>query len=204
MRPLFGKAELRQPVSEFARLRRRGGKLDKLQPGVEGQFSGGKQRRPAFRQPLTDLLFQPQQRAIAIFRRRAVGRCAEAVVKDLQRPGAAVAAAGKIAGKLHQRQLPLAGKTAEVAAPFENIHFHQRRVGHLYKGDFFQRHIRQLRQRIAARQHVETVEHDAQRRAIDAFDPRPRLMPAVDVGAPGQRLVANRDAFLLRQRSKGA
>ena len=91
-----------------------------------------------------------------------------------------------------------------MAAPFEDIHFHQWRVGHLYKGDFLQRHVRQLRQRVTARQHVETVEHNTQRRAIDAFDPRPCLMPAVNVGAPGQRLVADGDAFLLRQLSQSA
>lgn len=49
MAPLLCKAELRQSLSELARLRRRGGKLDKLQPGVEGQFNGSKKRRPAFR-----------------------------------------------------------------------------------------------------------------------------------------------------------
>ena len=192
--------QLRQALAEGLRFRWAGGKFDKFQTEIVWRCRGVKQRCIAVVQLPVGLLFQPLQRAVAIFRRCAVRRSAEAVIENFQRPRAAIAAAGQIAGKVHQRQLSLPWEAAEMAAPLQNIHLHQRRIGQLQKGNFVHRDFRQPLQRIVAGEDMKAIEDDTERRAVDAFHPFPGLIPAVDVRSPGQRFVADDDLFLLRQR----
>lgn len=46
---------------------------------------------------------------------------------------------------------------------------------------------------------MEAVEYQAQRRAVYLLDPLPGLLPAVHMGSPGQRLVADSDPLFFRQ-----
>ncbi len=80
-----------------------------------------------------------------------------------------------------------------MAAPLQNIHLHQRRIGQLQKGNFVHQDFRQPAQRIAAGEDMKAIEDDTERRAVDAFHPFPGLIPAVDVRSPGQRFVADDD-----------
>ena len=49
---------------------------------------------------------------------------------------------------------------------------------------------------------MEAVEHQAQRRAVHLLHPLPGLLPAVHMGSPGQRLIADYDPLLFRQRGQ--
>ena len=49
---------------------------------------------------------------------------------------------------------------------------------------------------------MEAVEHQAQRRAVHPPHPLPGLLPAVHMGSPGQRLIADGDPLFFRQRGQ--
>ena len=78
-----------------------------------------------------------------------------------------------------------------VARPLQDVHRQDRRVGHLQEEDLLARDRRDRRRVVAERQRVKAVEDQAQVRMVRAFDDRPRLAVAVDVAAPGERLVAD-------------
>ncbi len=91
--------QLRQALAEGLRFRWAGGKFDKFQTEIVWRCRGVKQRCIAVVQLPVGLLLQPLQRAVAIFRRCAVRRSAEAVIENFQRPRAAIAAAGSDRGQ---------------------------------------------------------------------------------------------------------
>ena len=72
-----------------------------------------------------------------------------------------------------------------MAAPFEDVHFHQRRIGQLQEGNFIDRDFMQAAERVTERQNMEAIENNTERRAIHRFYSFPRLIPMVDVRAPG-------------------
>lgn len=112
---------------------------------------------------------------------------------------------GKLSHELSQVQLPLAGETAEMAAPGEHVHLQQRGVRQLYKHNFLGGDFIKAVKIIAARQDMKTIENDPQRRMVYGLNPRPGVAPQVHVTSPCQRFITDSNIILggqLRQRAQ--
>ena len=147
---------------------------------------------------VAELVEHEAQRAMAVDRDAARRAGAELVVEDLERQGAVVAGRRQRLHEVEHRQLALAGEVAEVPAPREVVHLQQRRVGELHQEDAVARDRADGREIGAARQDVEAVEHQPDRRMVGAAHRLPGVAVVVDVPAPGQRLEGDAQAALGR------
>ena len=121
---------------------------------------------------------------------------AELVVEDLQRQRAVVAGRRQRLHEVEDRQVALAREIAEMPAPREVVHLQQRRVGELHQEDAVARDGADGAEIGAARQDVEGVEHQPDRRMVGAAHRLPGVAVVVDVAAPGQRLEGDAQAAL--------
>ena len=78
-----------------------------------------------------------------------------------------------------------------VAAPLQDVHRHPRRVGELEEEELLAGIVRDPGRIRAAREDVEAVQADAERRMVGALDDPPGVLVVVDVAAPRQRLVGD-------------
>ena len=78
-----------------------------------------------------DLVHQPFQRAMTVDGDRPGRAAAKLIVEDLERQIAVIAGRGDRLHEFANRQIAFAGHVAEVAAPVEQVHVDQRRVGDL-------------------------------------------------------------------------
>jgi len=84
-------------------------------------------------------------------------------------------------------------------APAERVHRQFRRVGQLHEEQFFARHVGDAGGVVADGESVEGIDDQAECRMRRLLHDPPGVPPAVDVAAPGQRLVA--DAQAARRRA---
>ncbi|MCY1424348.1 hypothetical protein D9M71_400880 [compost metagenome] len=128
---------------------------------------------------------------MAIHRGSARRRGAEAVVEDLQRQRAAIAALEDRREEARQVEVALPREAAEMPAPLQHVHVQQRRVGHLHEEDLVAGNLGDGARVALERQGVEAVQQHTQGRVVGLAHQVPDLLPAVHVAAPGQGLVAD-------------
>ena len=117
----------------------------------------------------------------------------EGVVEHLERQGPVVAGGqdmGEEAGKVEGA---LAGEQPVMAAPREHVHAQRGRVGELQEEDLVGGDVLDRRGVVAAGQHVETVQADADVRVVGEVGDAPCAPVVVDEPAPCQRLERDLD-----------
>ena len=107
------------------------------------------------------LVHQIDQRAVAIDGDRLRRAAAELVVEDLERQIAVIAGRRDRAHEVGDRQVALARHVAEMAAPVEQVHVDQRRIGELDDEDLVAGDGADRVDVDLARQRVEAVEDQA-------------------------------------------
>ena len=141
-----------------------------------------------------ELVHHEAQRAMSVDRHAVRRAAAELVVEDLERQRVVVAGRQQRLHEVEHRQVALSGEIPEVTAPGEIVHLQQRRVGELDQEDAVARNRLDGGQIGAARQDVEAVEHQPDRRMVGAAHRLPGVAVVVDVAAPGQRLEGDAQA----------
>ena len=123
---------------------------------------------------------------------------AELVVEDFDRDRSPIAAAHDGVEIGADREIALARKAAMVARQRHRVHHHGRRIGQLDDGDLARRQRGDRLDRVPQHANMERVEDDAEIGPIRHLDDLPGCGPVPDVAAPGERLVADAKAALMR------
>ena len=185
-------AERREHAPERLRFLVAGRELDELHAfDVDARRHRRLDRRA---RPRRHFVVQELQRAIAVDRDTARGAGAKSVVEDLERPIALVAEPMNRFGELRQRQIALPRHVAEMPAPAQIVHRQARRVGDLHEEQLVDADVADARARNAARQGMEAVENQADRRMIDVADQAPGIAMVEGMPPPRERLIADAHA----------
>ena len=151
---------------------------------------------PVERRRRRQLVLQHQQRAHGVDRRAVGVGLAEDVVEDLERERPVVARGQHARHEVREVERALAREAAVVAAPLEHVHAQVRGVGELEVEDLVDAGDRP--EVGAPREDVEGVQAGAERRVVCRRDDPPGVVVLVDVAAPGERLVGDAQAALVR------
>ena len=112
------------------------------------------------------LIEQVDERAMAVDRDRARRARAELVVEDFQRDEAVIAGRLQRGHEIDQRQVALSRHVAEMAAPLQHVHVEVGRVRDLNQENAVARDRADRVQVGLAREDVEGVEHEPDRRVV--------------------------------------
>ncbi len=93
--------------------------------------------------------------------------------------------------ELRERQIALPRHVAEVPAPAQVIHRETRRIGDLHEEQLVDADVADAGARNLARERVEAVENQADRRMIHVANQAPRVAVVERMAAPRKRFVSH-------------
>lgn len=165
----------------------------------EGDPGGGRGRGQG---PDAGLLLEDQQGAAGVHGGRAGLGLPEDVVEDLEGERSVVTGAQDVFHQTRDVEAALTGEAAVVAAPLQDVHAEQRGVGQLEEEDLLAGDVLDAFEVLrtgAAGQDVEAVQAGAERGVAGRLDDAPGVVVGADVPPPGERLIGDADAEVLRQ-----
>ena len=190
MPPDFSESESSQHGFEPLRFVIRGCEFDEF----DAPDRGWRGKRGTLTDEPFSLIANRHQRPQPILRDERSRTRAEAIVEDLERERAIIADLEQFADELRHGQVALPRHAAEMPAPEQQVHRQARRIGKLDEGYLGRVDLRQAGIGDVARQRMETVEQDTDRRMIDGLDDVPDPTMVEDVTSPCERLVPDQHA----------